>query len=348
LFVRLPSLEELRAGAHVVALPMRVRFRGTTLREVLLLHGPAGWGEFGAFPEYGDDEAAWWLASGVESAWEGWPEPLRDDVVVNATVPAVTPPAVAEVLARFPGCTTAKVKVAEPGQTTADDVARVAQVRALLGPAALVRVDANGAWDVDAALAALTALARHGLEYAEQPCATLAELRLLRGALAARGVDVPLAADESIRKAGDPFTVAAFGAVDLAVLKVAPLGGVRRTLAVAEHLRTEHGMPVVVSSALDSGVGMSAGLAAAATLPVEPPACGLATAGFFARDVLDPPLVPVDGRLPVGARSPSPEALAALAAPAARSDWWLDRLARCHAVLVRDEMHGGSRSLRVL
>lgn len=330
-----PPLEALLAGVHVVALPMHVRFRGTTLREVVLVHGPAGWGEFGAFEEYDDDEAAWWLASGIEAAWQGWPDPLRHSVVVNATVPAVAPDGVAALLARFPGCTTAKVKVAEPGQTTADDVARVAEVRALLGPAARVRVDANGAWDVDTALDTLTALARHGLDYAEQPCATLPELRRLRLALVASGVDVRLAADESVRKADDPFEVAASGAVDLAVVKVAPLGGVRRTLAVADRLRAEHGLPVVVSSALDSGVGITAGLAAAAALPDEPAACGLATAGLFARDVLDPPLVPEGGRLPVGARTPSPAALTELAASAARRDWWLDRVARCHAVLER-------------
>lgn len=326
-------MEDLLTGAHVVTLPMRVRFRGTSLREVVLLRGPAGWGEFGAFPEYDDDEAAWWLASGIEAAWLGWPEPLRHSVVVNATVPAVPPDEVGGVLARFPGCATAKVKVAEPGQTTADDVARVGRVRALLGPSARVRVDANGAWDVDTALDALTALARHGLDYAEQPCASLEELRRLRLALAARGVDVRLAADESIRKADDPFRVAAAGCVDLAVVKVAPLGGVRRTLAVADRLRAEHGLPVVVSSALDSGIGITAGLAAAAALDDEPAACGLATTGLLVRDVLDPPLVPHGGRLPVGAREPSAAALAELAAPAERRDWWLDRLARCHAVL---------------
>ena len=333
----LPPLEELRASARVVALPMRVRFRGTRVREVLLLHGPAGWGEFGAFGEYADDEASWWLASAIEAAWSGWPEPLRHSVTVNATVPAIAPGRVAGVLEAFPGCTTAKVKVAEAGQTPADDVARVAEVRALLGPSAAIRVDANGAWDVGTALAALTALARHGLEYAEQPCATLEEMRELRRRLAAARVDVPLAADESIRKADDPFAVAASGAVEVAVVKVPPLGGVRRTLAVADRLRGEHGLVVVVSSALDSGVGMAAGLAAAAALPDEPPACGLATAGLLARDVVRPPLVPERGRLPVGARTPDPAALADLAVPADRRTWWLDRLARCHAVLERRE-----------
>ena len=330
-----PSLTDLVSGTHVVALPMRVRFRGTDCREVLLLQGPAGWGEFGAFPEYGDLEASWWLASAVEAAWYGWPEPLRHNVTVNATVPAVSPGEVAGVLAAFPGCTTAKVKVAEAGQAPADDAARVAEVRTLLGPAARIRVDANGAWDVETAVAALTALARHGLEYAEQPCASLDEMRELRRRLAAAGTDVRVAADESIRKADDPFRVAAADCVDLAVVKVPPLGGVRRTLAVAERLRAEHGLPVVVSSALDSGVGIAAGLAAAASLPDEPAACGLATAGLFARDVLVPPLVPSDGALPAGARTPDPVALVDLAVAPERRAWWLDRVARCHTILER-------------
>ncbi|HZI96492.1 MAG TPA: o-succinylbenzoate synthase [Actinomycetales bacterium] len=331
----LPSLDDLLVDAHVVTLPMRVRFRGALAREVLLLRGPAGWGEFGPFVEYGDAEASWWLASAVEAAWRGWPEPLRRHVTVNATVPAVPPDQVAGVLAVFGGCATAKVKVAEAGQARSDDVARVAEVRALLGPAGRIRVDANGAWDVDTAVETLTALARYDLEYAEQPCASWRELRELRLRLAAAGTDVPIAADESIRKAEDPFTVAAGGAVDLAVVKVAPMGGVRRTLAVVERLRAEHGLPVVVSSALDSGVGIAAGLAAAAALPDEPPACGLATTVLLVRDVVEPPVVPSGGVLAVGARAPDPGALVRLAAPVERRGWWLDRVARCYRVLER-------------
>ena len=146
---------------------------------------------------------------------------------MNATVPAVGAREVPQVLARFPGCRTAKVKVAEPGQTLDDDVARVAAVRRALGPDGRVRVDANGGWTVPEALAALAALAPHGLEYAEQPCATVAELAALRALLADEGLPVLVAADESVRKAEDPMRVALAGAADLVVLKVAPLGGVR-------------------------------------------------------------------------------------------------------------------------
>jgi O-succinylbenzoate synthase len=338
----LPALDEVLCGLHVVRLPMRVRFRGLRVREVALVQGPAGWGEFSAFVEYPDDEASWWLASALESAWAGWPVPLRDEVEVNATVPALDAVGVGSVLARFPGCRTAKVKVAEPGQTLADDVARVAEVRRLLGPDGRIRVDANGAWSLEDAARALTALARHDLEYAEQPCAALEDLARLRTRLAAAGVDVRVAADESIRKADDPFAVAAAGAVDVAVVKVAPLGGVRRTLAVAEVLGRDHELPVVVSSALDSAVGIAAGIAAAAALPALPYACGLGTGGLLEQDVASRPGAPREGRLPVGSVEPEPARLRALAAPPDRQRWWRERVARCHGVLARRAVRGAA------
>ncbi|HEX5534175.1 MAG TPA: o-succinylbenzoate synthase [Actinomycetales bacterium] len=328
-----PDLPDLRSRAHVVALPLRTRFRGVDVREVLLLEGPVGWGEFAPFTEYGDSEAASWLAAAVESAWVGWPAPVRRSVPVNATVPAVGPEAVEGVLARFDGCRTAKVKVAERGQSLEDDVTRVAEVRRLLGAGARIRVDANGAWDFGTAVEALTALAKYDLEYAEQPCATVGELAELRVALARAGVNVLVAADESIRKADDPFAVAAAGAADVAVVKVPPLGGVRRALAVAERLQQEHGLPVVVSSALDSSVGIAAGLALAAALPELPFACGLGTAGLLAADVTTEPLLPVDGWLPVGPIEPDRQLLSRYAASPDRRDWWLDRLVRCQALL---------------
>lgn len=294
---------------------MRVRFRGITVREVALFDGPAGWGEFGAFGEYGPPEAAHWLLSAIEAAYRKPPVPLRDRIPVNATVPAVEPERVPEVLARFPGAQTAKVKVAEPGQTLADDIARVEAVRAAVPK---VRVDANGGWSVAEAVAAAGALGP--LEYLEQPCATVEELATLR-----RQIDVPIAADESIRKAADPFRVVALGAADIAVVKVAPLGGVDPLLVIAARI----GIPVVVSSALDSAVGMSRGLLAAACLPELPYACGLGTGGLFVEDVVDP-VAPVDGYLPVGPAIPDPARLAGLAAPADRRQWWIDRIRACY------------------
>lgn len=337
---RAPGLAELLDGAAVVALPLRVRFRGLVVREALLLRGPAGWGEFAPFAEYDDAVAATWLAAGVEAAWSGWPAPLRSRVTVNATVPAVPAEQVPDVLARFPGCTTAKVKVAEPGQSLADDLARVAVVREVLagrGPGAAVRVDANGGWTVDEATTALVALAGGGpLQYAEQPCATVPELVELRRRLRAAGAEVLVAADESIRRATDPLAVVRAGAADVAVLKTPPMGGVRAVLALARELREEHGVPVVLSSALDTAVGIGAGLAAVAALPVaageEPLAAGLGTGSLFAADVAVPrPLA--DGSLPVGAVEPDPEVLERHAAPPDRRAWWLDRLSRCHALL---------------
>ncbi len=317
---------------HVVRLPMRVRFRGLMEREALLLRGPAGWGEFSPFVEYDDAESARWLAAAVEAATVGLPDAVRSRIAVNATVPAVPAADVAAVLARFAGCTTAKIKVAERGQSLADDVARVAEVRAVLGGAGRIRVDANGAWDVDEARRALTALSPYGLEYAEQPCATLHDLGRLRVALARDGVDVLVAADESIRKADDPLKVAAAGSADVVVLKVAPLGGVRTALRVAEQCR----LPVVVSSALDTSVGIAAGVALAAALPELPFACGLGTAALFTRDVVDPSLRPTDGVIEVAralGTTPDPSRLAALAAPADRQRWWRERLDRCAALL---------------
>ncbi|MCW2585119.1 MAG: Mandelate racemase/muconate lactonizing protein [Frankiales bacterium] len=320
----LPELE-----VHVVSIPMRVAFRGVLHREAVLLRGLVGWGEFAPFLEYDDLEAARWLAAGLEAATVGWPAPVRRQVPVNATVPAVAAAEVAAVLARFPGCTTAKVKVAQAGQSLADDVDRVAAVREWVGAAGKVRVDANGAWSVDDAQRAVTALAPFDLEYVEQPCASLDDLAALRRALARAGVDVPIAADESVRKAEDPLRVAVAGAADVVVLKVAPLAGVARALEVAAGC----GLPVVVSSALDTSVGISAGVALAAALPELPFACGLATTALMAADVVRDSLDGHGGTIRAGAVVPDPDRLAALAAPADRQQWWRDRLARCAEVL---------------
>jgi O-succinylbenzoate synthase len=317
-----PALQELLDRLHVVALPMRVRFRGITTRELALIEGPAGWGEFGAFLEYGPHEAAHWLASAIEGAYRQPPPVRRDRVPINATVPAVPAAQVSEVLSRFPGAGTAKVKVAEPGQTLADDVDRVNATRQLVPT---VRVDANGGWSVEQAAQAAAALTADGpLEYLEQPCATVDELAALRAR-----VDVPIAADESIRKADDPLAVVRARAADIAVLKVAPLGGVSALLAVAAQID----VPVVVSSALDSAVGIAAGLTAAAALPQLRHACGLGTGGLFVEDVAEAAVL-VDGFLPVGPVAPDPARLQALAAPPERRQWWIDRVKACYPLLV--------------
>lgn len=317
---------------HVVSVPMAVQFRGVTTREALLLRGPAGWGEFSPFLEYDDAESARWLAAAVEASQVGWPAPVREAVPVNATVPAVPAEQVPAVLARFPGCTTAKVKVAQAGQALRDDVDRVAAVREVLGPEGRVRVDANGAWSLADARWAVASLAAFDLEYVEQPCAEVDDLVLLRVALARAGVEVLIAADESVRRAEDPLRVARAGAADVLVLKVAPLRGVRPALAIA----AECGLPVVVSSALDTSVGIAAGAALAAALPELPYACGLATTSLLTRDVVRASLDGHGGSIPVGAVDADPALLAQLAASPEREAWWLSRLARCSALLPAD------------
>ena len=291
------------------------------VREVALIDGPTGWGEFGAFLEYEPPEAAAWLASAIEAAYDGPPTTRRDRIPINATVPAIPALEVPKVLARFPDVSTAKVKVAEPGQALVDDVDRVEVVRALVPT---VRVDANGGWTVDEAVEAARALTASGpLEYIEQPCQTVEELAQVR-----RRVDVPIAADESIRKADDPLRVVRAGAADIAVLKVAPLGGVRKLLEIAEQVD----IPIVVSSALDSAVGIATGLHAAAALPHLEHACGLGTGALLMDDVVEP-MVPVDGYLPVTRVVPDRARLEALAAPLGRRRWWIDRVSACHQLM---------------
>lgn len=324
-----PELRDLLETARVVALPMTTRFRGVTTREALLFEGPQGWAEFSPFVEYDDAEASLWLAAAIDYAWNPGPAPLRDRIPVNATVPAVDAARVPEILARFPGCRTAKVKVADPGQHLDDDVARVRAVRESLGPEGRVRIDANAAWNVDEAERALHALAGFDLEYAEQPCATVDELAELRARVKYMGI--PIAADESVRKAEDPIAVARAGAADLVVIKAQPLGGIRRALDIV----AEAGLPAVVSSALDTAIGLSQGAALAAALPDLDYDCGLGTGALFTQDVAD--LSPADGAIPVGRVTPDAARLELLAASDDRRDWWLERLARCYALLAASD-----------
>jgi O-succinylbenzoate synthase len=304
---------------EVFAIPMRTRFRGITVREGVLLRGAGGWGEWSPFLEYDARVAEPWLRCAEEAAAGDWPAPVRDSVPVNVTVPAVGPEQAHDIVARG-GCRTAKVKVAEPGQSLADDQARLEAVRDALGPTGAVRVDANGGWSVDDAVAAIAVLDRAagGLEYVEQPSASVEELAAVR-----RRVGVPIAADESIRRAADPYRVRDLEAADIAVLKVQPLGGVRACLRIADDI----GLPVVVSSALETSVGIAAGVALAAALPELPYACGLATVQLFTADVVDASLLPVDGALPVGVPPVDPARLAAVAAAPDRVAHWEARLA---------------------
>jgi len=308
------------ADPLIYAIPMRNRFRGVTVREGLLLRGPTGWGEFCPFADYDDRESRPWLAAAREAANEGWPTPVRDRVEVNTTVPVVAPEKARELVAAS-GCRTAKVKVADPRTSISDDCERVAAVRDALGPGGAIRVDANAAWDVDTAVRAIRDIDRAagGLEYVEQPCRTVAELAAVR-----RRTEVRIAADESIRRAEDPLRVAVAEAADLAVIKVAPLGGVRRALRVAEAC----GLPCVVSSAVETSVGLAAGLALAGALPELDFACGLGTVSLLTGDVTSRPLSPVDGYLPVLRSAPVPDRAGDFAADDVVTKSWMARLER--------------------
>jgi len=303
---------------------MTTRFRWIGERTGVLLEGPAGWGEFSPFPDYGPEVAARWLPCALEAATRGWPEPVRDSVPVNVTVPAVDAERAHSIVAAS-SCGTAKVKVAESGGASlAQDEERVEAVRAALGPGGSLRVDANAAWTVDEAERAIKTLARYELEYVEQPVTTLEEMAELR-----RRVEVPLAADESVRTAEDPLRVAGLEAADIVVLKVQPLGGVRRALAVAEAA----GLPCVVSSALETSVGVAAGVALAAALPELPYACGLATVELLEGDVVADPLLPVEGRVAVRRPDVDRDRLELFRADEATAARELDRLAAAEALL---------------
>ena len=311
-------IDQLLASMQVVALPLKSKFRGITVREVAVFEGPAGWGEFSPFLEYDDVESSTWLLSAIDAATNPAPMAYRGFIKVNATLPAINnAKEIEELLQSFAGCDTVKIKV---GENLGEDIVRVARVRALL-PKAKLRLDVNGAWSVDQALINLYEIYEEvgPLEYIEQPCATLAELRQLKEKLV---IDFKITGDEVIRKAKDPFAIDLQGAVDVLMLKVAPLGGITRAREIGAH----HKLPMVVSSALDSAVGIGYGLQLAASLPSLEYACGLATGQLLSADVAAVPLE--NGELAVRAISPDADLLAKYAVPVERLTWWKERTKR--------------------
>jgi O-succinylbenzoate synthase len=322
----LPSLTDLVSTARVVRIPLATTFRGIDFREAVLFEGPRGWSEFSPFLEYDDTEAATWLAGAVSFAYDPEPVRLRDSVSVNATLPAVGTGEVDEILDRFGPCRTVKIKVAERGQTIEDDVERVAATRARMGPAGRIRIDANGGWGVDEAEHAIHALAHYDLEYVEQPCASVPELADIRHRV--KHLGIPIAADESVRKAADPLAVARAGAADILVIKAQPLGGI----SAAQRIVASAWLPAVVSSALETSVGISMGLHLAAALPTQEFDCGLATVALLESDVTNSPLIPEHGELEVRRVIPDAAMLQRLAASTPRTEWWLERLERCYAI----------------
>ncbi|MFM6939494.1 MAG: o-succinylbenzoate synthase, partial [Rhodoluna sp.] len=312
--------------------------------EIMLFEGPNGWAEWSPFLEYPDDEAAVWLAAAIEFAYGELPPLHREGIPVNATLPAVAPDQVEMVLSRFGSFATVKIKVAESGQSLNDDLQRVWAVRAAY-PDARIRLDANGGYSVEDALIIAGAMLENGvpLEYLEQPVATIAEMAELRVRLAKLGVradgtnNVLIAADESVRKVSDPLAVVQAQAADILVLKAAPLGGIARASAIAE----QAGLPVVISSALDSSVGLSMGAHLAARLPLHSPSspgglafdCGLGTASLLAGDVTREPLLPVEGFIDVRRVDVDEQKLDLFEAEDHRIDWWIDRLDRAFGLM---------------
>ena len=308
-------LDDLLATLRVITLPTRTNFRGVTYREVALIQGPQGWGEFSPFLEYDDNECAPWLASAIEAATVARPERFRNEIAVNGTIPELNDKKEIEALMNtFSGAKTFKVKV---GSNLTENVARVARVFSN-APKAAIRVDVNGLWSIDEALTNLYAYYEEigPLEYVEQPCATVEELRELK-----RRIKIPLriAADEVIRKSADPFKVDLTDAADIVMLKVQPLGGIRRSLEIAQH----HGLPVVVSSALESAIGIEYGLELAASIGDMNFDCGLATGSLLAHDVAEHKIV--DGKIALGQISLK---LDGLDAAPDRFEWWKNRIMR--------------------
>jgi O-succinylbenzoate synthase len=322
-----PSLNELLDNAHVVSLPLVTRFRALDVREAMIIRGPQGWTEFSPFDDYSDEESVAWLRAAIEFGWAELPPVLRSRIPVNATVPAVPAADVDAVLARFPGSRTAKIKVAGPGSTLADDVGRVRGVRNALGAEGRIRIDANGAWNVDEAEHAIHELAQFDLEYVEQPCASITELAELRARISYMGI--PVAADESVRRESDPLEVSRVGAADILVIKVQPLGGISRALDIVQQAN----LPAVVSSALDTSIGLAMGAHLAAAMTSLDFDCGLGTAALLAADVTDTPLLPINGHIDVTRPEVSAELLARHAASPARTAAWRERLSHVHALL---------------
>ena len=312
--------QQLLDTLRVIALPMKTKFRGITVREVALIKGPHGWGEFSPFLEYDDAESAPWLASAIEAATTPKPKLYRTSVAINGTIPALNDKKkIEELVNSFPGVETFKVKV---GQNLSEDVARLAMIR-VLRPKAKLRVDVNGLWSVEDALRNLYTYYENigPLEYVEQPCATLEELRELKSKIK---IPVKIVGDEVLRKAADPFAIDLTGAIDYLMLKVQPLGGIKRAHALAKH----HNLPVVVSSALESAVGINYGLTLAASFETMNFNCGLGTGSLLAADVAHLPIV--DGKIEITEFEPQ---LAGLDVASDRFEWWKNRIMRTAELL---------------
>jgi O-succinylbenzoate synthase len=323
-----PSISDLLATARVVSIPLRHKFRGVTQREAMLFEGSHGWTEWSPFLEYPDEEAAVWLAGAIEFGFSDVPQPLVDSISINATLGAIQSKHFVEALKPFGKFNTVKLKVAEPGQTIVEDLFRVLRLHEFY-PDAKIRIDANGGYSVQNAIeiAKEIAIAGIDLEYFEQPVKTIAELAEVRLKLSRIGIKV--AADESVRKVSDPLAVAQANAADVLVLKAQPLGGISNALSIAK----EANLPVTISSALETSIGISMGLHLAAALEIPTFDAGLGTVAMFENDVCEDPLIPIDGKLNVQRVVPSEKKLAILEASSDRIEWWKQRLESCYRLI---------------
>ena len=316
-------IKELLTSMRVLALPIKSEFRGINVREVALFKGDQGWAEFSPFLEYDDNESARWLACAIEAATKPRRRAFRTSIPVNGTIPATNDRStIDELVSTFAGVKTFKVKV---GENLSEDIARLARIRSL-GRKVNIRIDVNGLWSVDQALTNLYAFYEEvgPFEYVEQPCATLEELRELKGKIR---IPLKVAVDEIIRKAEDPFSIDLEGAADILMLKVQPLGGITRSLEIANH----HQLPVVVSSALESAVGVRYGLELAASIETLSYDCGLATGVLFTRDVAQNSIE--NGAIALSAANDSDYNFDGFDVAADRYEWWQNRVMRCAEVL---------------
>ena len=312
----LSLLESMR----VIALPTKTNFRGITVREVALFQGEYGWGEFSPFLEYDYQECAPWLMCAIEAATKPRPQLYRNSVRVNGTIPATNDKSVIKSLVdTYQGVKTFKVKV---GDNLGEDIVRLAQIRSL-GRDIKIRIDVNGLWSVQDALTNLYAFYEEvgPFEYVEQPCATLKELRELKASI---HIPLKIAVDEVLRKAKDPFAIDLSGAADFVMLKVQPLGGIARAHQLAEH----HKLPVVVSSALESAVGINYGLQLAASFPEMNFDCGLGTGSLLGADVASLPIV--NGEIEI--TEVEPDFNGYEVAPE-RYEWWKNRVMKTAELL---------------
>ena len=307
-------LDSILKNLRVISLPMKTDFRGINTREVALIEGNAGWGEFSPFLEYDDAESAPWLASAIEAATQPKPKTYRTEVAVNGTIPATNDKEELErIVNSFPGVKTFKVKA---GSNADEDIARINALR-VLRPNASFRIDANGLLSIEQAVSLLQLVG--DIEYIEQPCATIEELRELK-----KQINVKIVGDEVLRKAKDPFAIDLSGAVDYLMLKVQPLGGIKRAHQLAAH----HELPVVVSSALESAVGINYGLTLAASFADMNFDCGLGTGSLLAKNVAELPIV--DGKIAISDVVPLFDGLDV---SADRYEWWKNRIMRTSELL---------------